>query len=609
MKKSSIFISGFIFVFIFKSLVSADTFPSGKLTASDGVSGDAFGASVSVSGDTAIIGADWDDDNGNASGSAYVFKRSNGTWVQQAKLTASDADADTNFGYSVSLSGDTAIVSAWGDDDNGLNSGSVYIFQRSGDTWTQQAKLMASDGAAGDSFGVSVSVSGDTAIVGAHYDDDAGTNSGSAYVFKRSGTIWTQQAKLTASDAAAFDYFGFSVSVSGDTAIIGSTYKDKNGAAYIFQRSGDTWTQQAKLTASDAAQSDAFGWSVSVYDDTAIVGATSNDDDGSFSGSAYIFKRSGTAWNQQTKLTPSPGAADLFFGYSVSLSGDIALIGAYGDTDNGHNSGSAYIFKRSGGTWTQQTKIVAGDGAANDIFGCSVSLSGSNAIIGAENGDKAYIIDLTQYALTVYIPHITGDVDEWVDYLQTDNLGQVQATYSLTLYGEDGIEVYSGILSVEGLSKTAIQLKTLTGAAGAMTGKITYSEPRLNFRLSQRHTVGGGVAQFHLNGTLSSRLGLFFSDFMPSLKEKGLALANFGTFPCQVTLEAIGNGTVNSSTTADIGPNEKFIAIYQMLFSGLESSQVQAIRVTGDSATLTGLVLTSESDLGFLLFTAAVPID
>ncbi len=261
---------------------------------------------------------DVDDDAGSESGSAYVFVRSGTTWSQQAKLTAFDAAAIDQFGYSVAISGDTAIVGAYGDDDAGSASGSAYVFVRSGTTWSQQAKLTALDAAASDQFGYSVAISGDTAIVGAYLDDDAGSASGSAYVFVRSGTTWSQQAKLTASDGAASDLFGYSVAISGDTAIVGAYGDDDagsdSGSAYVFVRSGTTWSQQAKLTALDAAAVDCFGYSVAISGDTAIVGAYLDDDAGSASGSAYVFVRSGTTWSQQAKLTASDGAASDQFG-------------------------------------------------------------------------------------------------------------------------------------------------------------------------------------------------------------------------------------------------------------------------------------------------------
>ncbi len=220
-----------------------------------------------------------------------------------AKLTASDAASGDQFGTSVAVSGDTAVIGAFLDDDAGSGSGSVYVFTRSGTTWTEEAKLTASDAAAADIFGNSVSVSGDTAVIGAVQDDDAGGTSGSAYVFTRSGTTWTEQQKLTASDAAANDEFGISVAVTGDTTVIGATGDaNESGAAYVFTRSGTTWTEQAKLIASDVALDDDFGRSVAVTGDTAVVGASSNDDAGSGSGSAYVFVTSSSVPDQVTGL-------------------------------------------------------------------------------------------------------------------------------------------------------------------------------------------------------------------------------------------------------------------------------------------------------------------
>jgi len=360
-----------------------------NLTASDAAVGDQFGTSVSISGDTAIVGVFGDDDAGSFSGSAYVFVRSGTTWTEQAKLTASDPATLDFFGFSVSISGDTAIVGASGS-VFGSGPGFAYVFVRSGTTWTEQAKLTASDAAAGDFFGFSVSISGDTAIVGAHGNDDTGSNSGSAYVFVRSGTTWTEQAKLTASDAAAFDNFGFSVSISDDRAIVGARLDDdaggNSGSAYIFDFDGTSWTQ-TKLTASDAAAGDQFGRSVSISGDRAIVGALLDDDAGGNSGSAYIFDFDGTSWTQ-TKLTASDAAAVDLFGIRVSILGDRAIVGAHFDDDAGGNSGSAYIFDFDGTSWTQ-TKLTASDAAAGDIFGRSVSISGDRVIVGAPFDDDA----------------------------------------------------------------------------------------------------------------------------------------------------------------------------------------------------------------------------
>ena len=376
-----------------------------KLVAGDGTSGDWFGYSVALSGDTALVGAYLDDDNGTTSGSAYVFTRDGGgSWSEQAKLLAGDGAPGDLFGHAVALSGDTALVGAEQDDDNGTNSGSAYVLTRDGvEGWNEQEKLLgrANDSSGLDSFGRSVALSGDTALVGASGDDDNGTNSGSAYVFTRDGAgVWSQQVKLLASDGAANDLFGFSVALSGDTALVGAYLDNDNGttsgSAYVFKRDGGgSWSEQAKLVAGDGGTFDFFGYSVALSNDTALVGAQGDDDNGSSSGSAYVFTRDGAGvWSLQAKLLPDDGAADDRFGFSVALSGETALVGAHLDDDNGTDSGSAYVFTRDGGgVWSEHAKLVAGDGAANDLFGHGVALSGDSALVGAyrddDNGDDS----------------------------------------------------------------------------------------------------------------------------------------------------------------------------------------------------------------------------
>jgi hypothetical protein len=335
---------------------------------------------VALDGDTALVGAFGDNSN---QGAAYVFTRSGSTWTPQAKLTSGDGATSGEFGFSVALDGDTALVGAYRDVvDTTYYQGSAYVFTRSGSTWTQRAKLTAGDGAVYDEFGFSVALDGDTALVGASLDDlGANSDQGSTYLFTRSGSTWTQEAKLTAGDGAAYDYFGISVALDGDTALVGARgdevgVNSGRGSAYVFTRSGSTWTQQTKLTAADGAADDQFGTSVALEGDTALVGANGDNYN---QGSAYVFIRSGTTWTQQAKLVAGDGVTYEFFGTSVALNGDTALVGMYGD--NGHQ-GAAYVFTRSGGTWTQEAKLTAGDGAAEDKFGYSVALDGDTALIG-----------------------------------------------------------------------------------------------------------------------------------------------------------------------------------------------------------------------------------
>jgi hypothetical protein len=366
------------------------------LTATGGATGDNFGISVALSGDTAIVGASGVDVGANSSqGSAYVFVRTGTTWTQQTRLNAAGGAGGDFFGFAVALSGDTALVGAYGDDVGAnSNQGSAYVFTRSGTSWTQQSQLNATGGAAGDFFGVSVAISGDTAIVGALRDDvGANTDQGSAYIFTRSGTAWTEQAQLTATGGAEFDGFGTSVAISGDTAIVGAYGDDvgansDQGSATVFVRppGGTTWTQQAQLNATGGAADDVFGWSVAISGDTVVVGAYLDDvGANSDQGSAYVFTRSGSIWTQQAQLTATDGAASDRFGAAVAISGDTALMGADADdVDANANQGSAWVFSRIGSTWIgPDLQALASGGAAGDFFGDSVAISGDTAVVGA----------------------------------------------------------------------------------------------------------------------------------------------------------------------------------------------------------------------------------
>jgi hypothetical protein len=369
------------------------------LAGADGAAYDEAGVSVSLSGDTAIVGANHHNPSGkNDAGAAYVFVRSVGSWSEQAKLVASDGLAGDLLGHSVAVATDIAIAGApWSDPATKSMAGAAYVFARSGTVWAQQAKLVASDGAASEYFGWAVSATGDTVVVGARDANVSGkAGAGAAYVFVRSGTTWTEQAKLVASDGLASDKFGESVSASGDTVLVGAVGRSSaKGAAYVFVRTGTTWTEQARLTASDALQSDFFGRSVSLSGDTAIAGAYGADPAGtSGAGAAYVFVRSGTTWSQQAKLVASDALPSDSFGRSVSVSIDSAVIGAhYVDTTTKVDAGAAYVFRRSGTTWTQEAKLVAPAPNSFDLFGEAVSLSGDTVLCGAHRADPSGRID------------------------------------------------------------------------------------------------------------------------------------------------------------------------------------------------------------------------
>lgn len=368
-----------------------------ELTASDGAPYDHFGYSVAISGNgtTALVGAPYHTVNGNNNqGAAYVFTLSSGNWTQQPDLAALDGALGDYFGSSVALSNDgtTALIGALGHTVLGNNQGAAYVFTLSSGNWTQQ-ELTATDGAPADAFGSSVALSSDgtTALAGA----PAHNNQGAAYVFTLSSGNWIQQQELTALDIATGDSFGDSVALGGDaTALIGAPDHAVNGntyqgAAYVFTLSGSNWTQQQELTASDGGADDLFGASVALANagTTALVGAPLAAVNGNiYQGLAYTFTLSGSSWTQQQELTA--GAADEGFGNSVALasSGTIALVGAPLATVNGMSyQGAAYAFTLSGGTWALLEQLTAADGTANDYFANSVALSsdGTTALLGA----------------------------------------------------------------------------------------------------------------------------------------------------------------------------------------------------------------------------------
>jgi hypothetical protein len=323
------------------------------------------------------------------------------------KLTAADGTAEDGFGYSVALSGDTLVIGAHGAAVGGHGAqGAAYVFYRNqggADAWGQVTKLTAADGTALDWFGWSASISGDALVVGAPYADvgDQGAQ-GAAYVFARNrggADAWGQVAKLTATDGTADDWFGASVSVSGDTLVVGAHGaavggSDDQGTAYIFARNqggADAWGQVAKLTAPDGVALDWFGWSVAVSEDTVVVGAPYAAVEGnSAQGAAYVLARNqggADAWGQVVKLTAAAGGAYDFFGISTAVNYGVAIVGAHGVAVRDQDwQGSAYVFYRNQGgadAWGQVTKLTAPDGAALDRFGWSVSISGNTVALGA----------------------------------------------------------------------------------------------------------------------------------------------------------------------------------------------------------------------------------
>jgi len=351
-----------------KAYSSAPWEQAHKLVAFDRIKGDLFGTSVAIDGNTAIIGEIGCDINGDCSGAAYIFDVSSGE--QLLKFVASFENGVGNFGASVGISGHLAVVGAPLDYENGSRSGSAFIFDVS--TGEQLFKLLASDGVKDDLFGTSVAISGNLVVIG----EDQRNSNGAAYVYD--ATTGQEIFKLLASDGSPVDDFGISVSISGNFAIVGAMLDDgvgfNSGSAYIFDLT--TGNEVFKLVANDGAESDIFGNSVSIDGNLAVIGA---DQDNNKIGSAYIFDV--TTGKQLFKLIPSDGAVQDLFGKSVAISGNNVVIGSYHDDDNGTDSGSAYVFDAI--TGKQLSKLLSSDGVSGDNFGDSVAISGLQALIGA----------------------------------------------------------------------------------------------------------------------------------------------------------------------------------------------------------------------------------
>lgn len=348
-----------------------------------GASGDRVGSAVAIEGDTAVVAA-WLDDVGSVidAGTVYVLVQSNTTWAWEATLTAPGATNFTRFGQSVDVDGDTIAV--------GTQGGRVHVFTRSGSSWTQQALLTAPDAAMGlgQGFGISVAVNGNTLAVGAHSDHEGAGTSGAVYLFVRSGGSWSLQQKVKASDPEVNAAMGQAVDLEGDTLVAGAptalSTQGATGAAYVFVRSGTSWTQQQKLE--PTATTSQFGFDVGISGETVILGAPLDSQAGGGAGAAFFFDRSGTTWTQTAKRLPNEIlVSGDNYGQSVAIYGDTAIVGAYRDETN--NWGSAWLHVRDGGNWMLGLKISPADPGNNDEFGVSVGIARDVAVVGSHMDD------------------------------------------------------------------------------------------------------------------------------------------------------------------------------------------------------------------------------
>ena len=353
----------------------------GELFASNGAAGHAFGYAVSVSGNTAVVGAPNEDSVANGGGAVYVFVYGSGTWTEQQRLVPADVQTEDNFGAAVSVDGDTLVVGSPRNDGGIYDSGAAYVFARSGGVWFEQQKLLATSYAPDDAFGDSVDVSGDTVVVGATYGDVGNYDTGSATVYTRTAGVWTAQQVLAPATPAMFDNCGRAVSVDGDTAMVGCPGIGNEGATFVYLRSAGTWAQQQQLVASDATTNAGFGMGLDLAGDEAAIGSPG-------SSAVYLFSRSGATWTEDDQLLQLDAGGNDFFGFSVDLALDTLAVGAPWKDGNGSQSGAVYLFERSAGVWAAVPTLLALDGAAGDLLGRAVALSPEGVLAGSPYHDE-----------------------------------------------------------------------------------------------------------------------------------------------------------------------------------------------------------------------------
>ncbi|WP_338768824.1 BspA family leucine-rich repeat surface protein [Bernardetia sp. ABR2-2B] len=483
-----------------------------KLLAGDAESNDDFGYSVSISNNYAIVGAHLEDTRGDNAGAAYIFKHNGSTWVQEAKILGNDTETGDGFGHSVSISGDYVVVSSYLEDTQGDNAGAAYIFKRNGTTWIQEAKIIGNDTETGDLFGISVSIAGDYVVVGASEEDTRGNAAGAAYVFKRNGTNWVQEAKLLGNDTQAIDLFGTSVSISGNDIIVGAYREDTGvfdaGAAYIFKRNGTSWVQEAKLQANDVGDSDFFGFSVSISGNYALIGSQLEDTGGNAAGAAYFFKRNGTNWIQEAKVQASNVGSGDIFGYSVSISRDYAIVGAFREDTGGRDAGAAYIFKHNGSAWVEEAKIQASDVEADDYFGQAVAIS-NYAIIGARLEDEG-----GSSAGAAYIFGTPPTPDSFrTTWITTDG--------TITIPTET-TETYNYDITWTNLSNTGVGDGSATGQTGDYT--ITGLENGSSYEIA----ITGDFPRFYMNNNLAEKTKIRTIEAWGNIAWTSMAKAFYG---------------------------------------------------------------------------------
>ncbi len=367
-----------IFISVAIILQGQPTHEFQKILASDGQEDDMFGNSLAIFGNIAVIGTPQDDDIANNAGAVYIYQRTGASWNFVQKLTVSDGEEADMFGTSVDISENYIVVGSYQAVGITANTGAAYVFVKDGTNWTLQSKIYANDGESADNFGKSVAISGDFIVVGADNED---FGSGSAYVFQRQDTVWTQVAKLEGSDELN-DYFAHSVDIDSNYIAVGAWQSNapesNTGSVFVFKNNGSTWELDTQLVANDAAIDDRLGYSVAIDGNYIVAGAFGCD---MTKGAAYVFHNNGETWEQQAKLTASNGSAEDYFGKNVSMSGDYILVGAQRYDNAKGDEGTAYLFVRDGSTWQMQHQFLASDAEDTGLYGYCTAIDGDFALV------------------------------------------------------------------------------------------------------------------------------------------------------------------------------------------------------------------------------------
>ena len=387
---------------------AAFSFSEFMLTAEDPIESAEFGRSVAMDGGLIVVGAaEGSDEVAVGPGSAYVFRRIGNTYIQEAKLVAPDGEDGDEFGRDVDVKGNVIAVGArFASNDSSERSGAAYVYKKRDGHWVFDQKVTADDGAPEDNFGRAVALDNNLLVVSARKEDVSVDNDGSVYVFRKKGNFWRQEAKLTASDSTDEARFGQSVAIKGNLIIIGARdaitpLAEKAGAIYLFQRVRSQWVETAKLSASDGENGDQFGFNIDIAGNVIAVGARRSDPFNSKdAGAVYLFGQFGKEWWEIGKLTASDGEGGDEFGHSVAMSGDLVAVGARrADIAGKKNQGAVYLFRRTGGHWEEIAKITASSGMAGDEFGHSLAAHGDKILAGANIVD---IDETDQGAAYVY---------------------------------------------------------------------------------------------------------------------------------------------------------------------------------------------------------------